>query len=195
VSNRDSFSSPSDNGGADHLKPGLELPPVVLPATDGSDICLAKLPGRSVIVIYPWTGRPDRPNPPDWDVIPGAHGSTPELEGFRDMSPSFAERGARIFALSRQTTEYQSEMATRLALPFPILSDAEGRFAAALALPSFATGGEVYLKRLTLLLSDGRIEWVFYPVFEPALHAADVVRWLAAQTSPQRGEVGRNAAG
>lgn len=176
MSERDSFPRPIDDGGADHLKPGMELPPVVLSATDGSDICLAELPGRSVIVVYPWTGRPGHPNPPDWDLIPGAHGSTPEIEGFRDLSPAFADSGARIFALSRQTTEYQREMAARLGVLFPILSDAEGSFTAALALPIFATGGETYLKRLTLLLSEGRIEAVFYPVFEPALHARDVLQ-------------------
>ena len=177
----DGFSRPIDDGGADHLEPGRELPPVVLPATDGSDVCLAGLPGRSVIVVYPWTGRPGHPNPPDWDLIPGAHGSTPELEGFRDLSPAFADGGARIFGVSHQTTAYQSEMAARLAVPFPILSDAEGRFTATFSLPSFATGGEVYLRRLTLLVSDGRIERVFYPVSEPALHASEVLLWLQRQ--------------
>lgn len=181
MSNQDILASLVDDGDADHLKPGMELPPVVLPATDGSDICLAEFPGRCVVVIYPWTGRPGNPNPPDWDLIPGAHGSTPELEGFRDLSPAFADCGARIFGVSRQTTEYQSEMAARLGVPFPILSDAEGRFTAALSLPSFATGGEVYLKRLTLLVSDGRIERVFYPVSEPALHASEVLLWLQQQ--------------
>jgi peroxiredoxin len=58
------------------------------------------------------------------------------------------------------------------------LSDAEGRFAAALALPTFATGGENYLKRLTLVVAKGRIEWVFYPVREPALHARAVIAWV-----------------
>ncbi len=88
----------------------------------------------------------------------------------------------RLFGLSRQTTEYQRELAARLALPFPILSDAEGRFAAALRLPSFATGGEVYLQRLTLVIEDGRIETVFHPVPTPARHAAEVLLWLQRQT-------------
>jgi len=177
----DGHSPPLDDGGADHLEPGRELPLVILPAIDGSDICLAELPGRSVVVIYPWTGRPGHPNPPHWDLIPGAHGSTPELEGFGDLSAAFADCGARIVGLSRQTTAYQSEMAARLSVPFPVLSDVEGRFTAALSLPSFATGGETYLKRLTLIVADGRIERVFYPVSEPALHASEVLLWLQQQ--------------
>jgi len=153
-----------NDGGADHLEPGTRLPSLTLPATDGSEIDLAALEGRSLLIVYPWTGCPGHPNPPDWDEIPGAHGSTPELEGFRDRHADFLGLGVRLFGLSHQTTEYQRELAGRLALPFSILSDAEGRFAAALRLPSFATGGETYLQRLTLVIENGRIETVFHPV-------------------------------
>jgi peroxiredoxin len=169
-----------ENGGF-HLVPGTLLPRVTLPATDGSDVCLATLPGRSVIAVYPWTGRPGQPNPPNWDHIEGAHGSTPELEGFRDLADRFANTGARIFALSRQTTDYQREVAERLRLPFPILSDGDGRFSEALGLPTFATGGEIYLKRLTLAITDGRIEQIFYPVADPAGHAGEVLDLLEGQ--------------
>jgi peroxiredoxin len=166
------------DGGADHLKSGTALPSLALPATEGSSVDLAALQGRSVVIVYPWTGRPGHPNPPDWDQIPGAHGSTPELEGFRDRHADFMRLGLRLFGLSRQTTEYHHELAARLALPFPILSDAEGRFAAALRLPSFATGGETYLQRLTLVIENGRSETVFQPSPDPAQHAAEVLRWL-----------------
>jgi peroxiredoxin len=176
-----SFPSPVADGAADHLRPGRALPVIALPSTDGTDICIAGLLGRSVIAVYPWTGRPGEPNPPDWDDIPGAHGSTPELEGPRDLQDRFAQDETRIFELSRQTTDYQRELVTRLGLPFPILSDREGQFAGALRLPSFATGGARCLKRLTLVVRDGRIEKVFYPVPEPGGHANEVLPWLGAQ--------------
>jgi peroxiredoxin len=163
---------------ASPLKPGLVLPRVSLPATTGADICLAEVPGRSVLIVYPWTGRPGHPNPPNWDDIPGAHGSTPELEGFRDLSRDFAALNVGLFGLSGQANDWQHEMAERLRLPFPILSDAEGGMAAALALPSFATGGESYLKRLTLIISSGTIEHLFHPVPDPASHAREVLRWF-----------------
>ena len=163
---------------ASPLKPGLVLPRVSLPATTGADICLAEVAGRSVVIVYPWTGRPGHPNPPNWDDIPGAHGSTPELEGFRDLSPDFAALKVGLFGLSGQATDWQREMALRLRLPFPILSDAEGRLARAVALPGFATGGESYLKRLTLILSSGTIEQLFHPVPDPASHAGEVLRWF-----------------
>jgi peroxiredoxin len=144
-------------------------------------VCLATLPGRSVVAVYPWTGRPGEPNPPDWDGISGAHGSTPELEGFRDLSERFAQQKTRVFGLSRQTTDYQGELAARLGLPFPVLSDTGGCFAGALRLPTFSTGGEIYLKRLTLVVADRRIAHVFYPVRDPVGHAAEVLAWIEGQ--------------
>ena len=168
-------------GDASHLVVGLALPRIALRATTGEDVCLAGTPGLGVLIVYPWTGRSDHPNPPNWDGIPGAHGSTPELEGFRDLAADFAALDVGLFALSRQTTEWQHEMAVRLRLPFPILSDSEGRFSTALALPSFATGGEIYLKRLTLVLAAGKIERVFCPVADPASHAAEVLQCMGEE--------------
>jgi peroxiredoxin len=161
-----------------HLKPGTALPRIALPATAGGEVCLAEIPGRSVLIVYPWTGRPGHPNPPNWDDIEGAHGSTTELEGFRDLSSEFAALHVALFGLSTQAPDWQREMAMRLRLPFPILSDAEGRLARALALPSFATGGESYLKRLTLILASGAIEHLLHPVPDPAAHAGEVLRWF-----------------
>lgn len=184
---RGSFPAPADDGGADHLRVGLALPELNLPATDGAEICLAALTGRNLLIVYPWTGRPGLPNPADWDAIPGAHGSTPELEGFRDAAQDFAGERVRLYGVSRQTTDYQRELVTRLKLPFPLLSDAEGRFAAALNLPSFTTGGEIYLKRLTLLIADGRIAACFYPVRAPHSHAGEVLQELReASAGPAR---------
>jgi peroxiredoxin len=164
-----------------HLTPGTTLPRVSLPATTGGQVCLTELPGRSVVIVYPWTGRSGHPNPPNWDNIQGAHGSTPELEGFRDLNAEFAALDVALFGLSHQATDWQREMAIRLRLPFPILSDAEGRFGSALALPSFATGGESYLKRLTLIVSSGVIKHVFFPVPDPTSHSGDVLRSLGGE--------------
>jgi peroxiredoxin len=174
------FPQATDDGDASHLTPGTKVPPVALPATDGTAVNLAALQGWSVIAVYPWTGRPGFPNPPDWDRIRGAHGSTPELAGFRDRHADFTQEGLRLFGLSRQDTAYQRELVARLGLPFPLLSDDAGAFGAALALPTFATGGTNYLKRLTLLIASGRIERAFYPVIDPAGHAAEVLREVKA---------------
>lgn len=177
----------TNDGGASHLAPGLALPDIALPATTGPDVNLAALAGASVVFVYPWTGRPGRPNPPNWDGIPGAHGSTPEAEGFRDLYPSFRNIGVEIFGLSTQESDYHRELAQRLLLPFAILSDAGFHFADALALPRFETGGVTYLKRLTLIVRDGKIARLFYLAHPPDEHANEVLTWLTEQAGSTQG--------
>jgi peroxiredoxin len=169
--------APEDDGAAAHL-PGMNIPPVALPSTAGGEVRLDVLPGRTVLFCYPRTGRPDQELPPGWDAIPGARGCTPEACGFRDRHEQFADAGARVLALSTQDTDYQREMAGRLELPFEVVSDAELRLVQALRLPTFEVDGMTLVKRLTLIINDGHIERVFYPVFPPDTHAGEVLDWL-----------------
>jgi peroxiredoxin len=139
---------------------------------------LARVSGMAIVYCYPWTGRPGLPDPPGWDDIPGAHGSTPEAEGFRDLHAGFRHVSASVYGLSTQTTDYQRELVQRLGLPFELASDQHFALQRALALPTFATGGVTYLKRLTLAVRDGRIARIYYPVSFPAAHAREVCAWL-----------------
>lgn len=172
------WPAPGDDGGAAHLVPGLAIPDVALPTTSGRSISLARLGGRSIVFAYTWTGRPGVPNPPGWDDIAGAHGSTPEVEGFRNLHSSFLSLDTQVIGLSTQPAAWQQELRERLRLGYEIASDADLRLAKALRLPTFETGGATYLRRLTLALIDGRIEYVFYPVHPPDTHARDVLAWL-----------------
>ena len=72
-------------------------------------------------------------------------------------------------------------MAERLHLPFPVLSDSDLRFVQELRLPNLAIAGMTLSKRLTLIVRNGTIERVFYPVFPPDESATQVIRWLAAR--------------
>jgi peroxiredoxin len=170
---------PVDDGAADHLA-GAELPQVRLAATSGEPVELAALPGRTIVYAYPRTGVPGEDHlVPHWDEIPGARGCTPESCGFRDHHAELVDAGAAaVYGLSTQDTAYQREAAERLALPFPLLSDSSLELARALELPTFEAAGETLLKRLTLLIADGRIEHVWYPVFPPDRHAGEVLSWL-----------------
>jgi peroxiredoxin len=172
---------PKDDGAAQHLI-GMQAPSFPLPATDGTTVDLSSLPGRVVVYAYPRTGVPGVDNPAGWDLIPGARGCTPQSCSFRDR---FAELNAlgvnRLFGLSTQDTACQREVAERLHLPFPILSDEHLRLARAMRLPTFETSGMTLLKRLTLVINDGRIEHFFYPVFPPDRSASEVLAWLATR--------------
>jgi peroxiredoxin len=170
---------PADDGACDHLT-GLQLSPVPLLSTDGSLVDLAQLPGITVVYCYPRTGRPDEDIPEGWDLIPGARGCTPQSCAFRDHYQELRQAGAaQVFGLSTQTTTYQQEAAARLHLPFCLLSDAELAFTHALRLPTFEFAGMTLIKRLTLIVDNGRIVKVFYPVFPPDQNAAEVLHWLS----------------
>jgi len=173
--------APEDDGAAGHLA-GMTLPSVALAATDGGTVDLSALAGTTVVFIYPRTGRPDQELPDGWNMIPGARGCTPQACAFRDLHTELKALGVHhLFGLSVQDTDYQREAAERLHLPFPLLSDQAFELTDALNLPTFEAAGMRLLKRLTLLIRDGRIVQTFYPVFPPDGSADDVVAWLEAE--------------
>ena len=170
--------APRDDGSARHLA-GRRLPALALAATDGSRIDLSALSGRTVVYIYPRTGVPGQAPPDGWDQIPGARGCTPQSCSFRDHYAELGRLGvARVYGLSTQDTAYQSEAAARLHLPFPLLSDQGLELARALELPTFTAAGMTLLKRMALVIDDGTITKVFYPVFPPDKSADEVIAWL-----------------
>ncbi|MFB6300615.1 MAG: peroxiredoxin [Halobacteriales archaeon] len=175
----DDLPEPEDDGAADHLV-GRTVPSVSLPATNGETVDLSTISGRVIVYCYPKTGRPDEDVIPDgWNSIPGARGCTPESCGFRDHYQELLARDVTaVFGLSLQSSSYQREARDRLELPFELLSDSDRTFTDRLDLPTFAIGAETFHKRLTLVLSSGTIEHVFYPVFPPDTHAVTVVQWL-----------------
>lgn len=83
-----------------------------------------------------------------------------------------------LFGLSTQSPDYQREAADRLHLPFAILSDEHLSLTRAMNLPSFETNGMTLLKRFTLVIDNGKVEHVFYPVFPPDRSATNVIEWL-----------------
>ncbi|KQT19500.1 BcpB protein [Methylobacterium sp. Leaf399] len=181
----DDLPAPADDGAARHLE-GIRLPDVSLSATDGGRVSLARLAGRTVVYAYPRTGEPGQPNlVADWDAIPGARGCTPQTCGFRDHHAELVARGvAQVHGLSTQTSAYQQEVAQRLHLPFTLLADPHRAFAMAIRLPTFEAAGQILLKRLTMVVDDGRVTKVFYPVFPPDRSAAEVLAWLERAPSP-----------
>jgi peroxiredoxin len=169
---------PVDDGATRHLT-GMRLPDLELPSTDGTAVDLSQLAGRTVVYAYPRTGEPGQPSPAGWDATPGARGCTPQSCGFRDHFADLKTEGVtHLFGLSTQDTDYQREAATRLHLPFPLLSDAQFRLTRALRLPTFSIAGMTLIKRLSLVIDEGVIAKVFYPVFPPDRNAAEIMAWL-----------------
>jgi peroxiredoxin len=171
--------APVDDGAVKHLV-GMTLPSVSLKATDGSNVALSALHGRTVLFAYPRTGQPGQVSlVDDWDMIPGARGCTPQTCSFRDLFQELTAAGAKhVFGLSTQDTDYQRELVERTRLPFPILSDSDLALIRALNLPRMDAAGQTLIKRLAMIIDDGKITHVFYPVFPPDQNAADVLEWL-----------------
>lgn len=171
--------APTDDGAARHLV-GMTIPPVSLIATNDQSITLSSLKGRTVVFAYPRTGEPGKiALVDDWDMIPGARGCTPQTCAFRDLFAELKAAGAsHVFGLSTQSNEYQTEMAGRLHLPFPVLSDEKLELTEALELPTMEAAGLTMLKRMALIIDDAVITHVFYPVFPPDRNAGDVLHWL-----------------
>jgi peroxiredoxin len=170
---------PVDDGAASHLR-GLAMPKLSLPSTSGGSVDLSALRApRTVIYCYPMTGVPGKPLPEGWDMIPGARGCTPQTCAFRDLFAELKSAGAsHVFGLSTQSNTYQAEMASRLHLPFPVLSDEKLELTRALDLPTMEVAGLTMIKRLALIIDSARVSHVFYPVFPPDRNAGDVLAWL-----------------
>ena len=174
--------APVDDGATRHLL-GARIASVPLRATTDTTVDLSAIPGGVIVYAYPRTGRPGIANPDGWDMIPGARGCTPQTCSFRDHFAELETFGVTgLFGLSTQDPAYQREAATRLRLPFPLLSDEDLRFTRAMNLPTFETSGMTLLKRCTLIIFAGRIEHVFYPVFPPDRSAVDVIEWMSKRS-------------
>jgi peroxiredoxin len=164
---------PEDDGAYDHLA-GATIPPIKLPSTTGGtlDVCDSAR-SFTVLFLYPMTGMPGKPLPEGWMEIPGAVGCTAQSCGYRDLVADFEAVDAAVRGISTQTPEEQAEFAHRETIPYPLLSDAGLSLTRALALPTFVAGGKPRIKRASLIVHNGRIARVLYPVFDPAANAAD----------------------
>ena len=158
---------------------GRRMPNVELEATSGSPVNPSRILGPAVIFCYPFTGRPGYDNPPNWDHIPGAHGSTPQALAYSEAYGHFRRLGVKLFGLSMLSTEWQQDFVSRNNLSFRLLSDFERGFQSRLGLPMFETAGELYLQRITFILHDGVISSVRFPIPEPERDAEEVLAALS----------------
>ena len=181
----DDLPAPEDDGGAQHL-PGQQIPPLAFHTTDGDQVELNTISdGRWVLYLYPLTGDPEVDMPQGWDQIPGARGCSQEACSFRDNLTALQAQGVQqVLALSTDRAEYQQDLVRRLHLPYPMMSDPGLSLAQALDLPTFEANGMTLYKRLTMIVDGDRIGHVFYPIFPPDTHAAEVLKWMAANPSP-----------
>ena len=177
--------APTDDGAARHV-PGLRLPAITLPSTQGGGTRLDELPDRSIVFIYPSIGGPgDESLLDDWTSVPGARGCTSEACAIRDQVDEFEARGFAVYGLSGQARDVETRHVAELGLSYPLLSDLDLQLAEALGLPTFSFRGELYYRRLTLITQGDVIEAALYPVFPPEQAAAQALGHLGQPSCVQ----------
>ena len=170
---------PLDDGACNDLK-GKKIPSVELTSTTGHIVDLSEIRGKLVLYFYPMTGNPRESLPNGWDQIPGARGCTPQACSFRDHHKELQELNTQVFGVSTQSSEYQNEAVERLHLPFELLSDSKLTLSNSLNLPLFKVDSMSLNKRVTIIIQDGTIEKVFYPVFPPDKNIDEVIEYLSS---------------
>ena len=169
-----------DDGSCEHLV-GSPLTDIALPTTDGMSVTLSRLTGTTVVYCYPMTSQPGVTPPDGWDEIPGARGCTQQSCSFRDNFSVLSKLNAVVFGMSTQGIDYQKEMAERLQLPFSVISDSKFAFCDTLNIPTFIADGKRVMKRITIIIEDGIIEVVHYPIFQSSSDPGWVIAYLSSK--------------
>lgn len=175
-----------------HELVGRRLPEVLLPGPDGRPVAPAGGERWTVLYFFPGAFPPGVPAlPPGWGEIPGAPGCTLESTTYAARAADFHAAGARIVGVSTQRPDQLADFVAYAQLPFPLLSDQDGRLAAGLLLPTFRAGGVERFKRLTLLVdSRAVVRAVQFPVTDPAGSVdemLDLLRDRSAAAGPADG--------
>ncbi|MEH0829313.1 MULTISPECIES: winged helix-turn-helix transcriptional regulator [unclassified Micromonospora] len=173
-----------------HQLAGRRLPSLTLPRHDDGGEPPA-VPGRwTVLYLFPGAFAPGGQGlPPDWADIPGAVGCTLEARTYADRHDLIRAAGAEVRGVSTQRPDQLRAFAEYARLPYPLLSDQDGRLAAGLLLPTFRAGGMDRFKRLTLLVDpDAVVRAVQFPVTDPAgsvTEMVELVRRSCGRPSPR----------
>ncbi|MEW2427427.1 winged helix-turn-helix transcriptional regulator [Micromonospora sp. NPDC047644] len=160
---------------------GRRLPEVVLPAADGHPVAVDATQGWTVLYLFPGAYVPGtQGHPPGWAEIPGARGCTLESTTYARRHADFASAGVRVYGVSTQRPDQLADFAAYAELPFPLLSDQDGRLGAGLLLPVFRAGGVTRFKRLTLLVDPTAVvRAVQFPVSDPAGSVQEMLTLVA----------------
>lgn len=145
------------DGGTGLLEVGAPAPAVSASDQDGAVRTIAEASGKYLVVyFYPKDGTP---------------GCTEEACAFRDVWSHFEASGVMIYGVSSDDVASHKAFATEKKIPFPLIADTSGAWAAAFGVDS--TLG--FMERVSFLVApDGKIAMT-YPSVDPGLHASQIL--------------------
>lgn len=164
---------------------GRRLPDLTIKDQDDRPVRPAEPGEWTVLFFFPGAFAPADAHayPPGWGAIPGAAGCTLETRTYGDRHPAFAAAGVTVRGVSTQRPDQLAAYSAWAGLPYPLLSDQDGRLAAGLLLPTFRAAGVDRFKRLTLLADpELTVRAVQFPVGDPAGSVDDMLDRVARRT-------------
>jgi peroxiredoxin len=131
---------------AELIQPGTPAPEFTLKTEDGEDFTRADLLGQtSVLVFYPFAFSPV---------------CTDQLNLYEEVLDDFAEQGARLFAVSCDSSWSQRAFREKLGVTIPQLSDFEPKGAATAAFGALHPGGFPQ-RALVIVDPEGVVQWSY----------------------------------
>lgn len=154
---------------------GTKLPRLSLTSTCGEAVNLAALPLHSLLILHPFALAPYQKLPHSFSSIPFVAGCSEQLLSFKALHQEFQSEGIALFGISTQSALIQEALTQILALPFPLLSDADRDFARTLRLPMLHAGRVPRIMRMIFEIQNGCIKRVFDPIERHTNCAADIL--------------------
>lgn len=146
------------------LSEGDTAPDVVLDTSEGRSVRLSSLTGQTIVLyFYP---RDDTP------------GCTQEAKDFTNLMAEFADAGARVIGVSKDSVASHTKFADKHAIPYALASDGSGRICEAFGTwVEKSMYGRKYMgiDRATFLIDEaGRVVRIWRKVKVPG-HVAEVL--------------------
>jgi peroxiredoxin Q/BCP len=154
------------------LEVGQAAPDFAVPSHTGDVVTKAGLTGKiAVLFFYPKDGTP---------------GCTNEATDFRDHLAEFAEAGAVVYGVSRNSVESHRKFAAKHGLNMPLLADVDGAMCTAFGVLQektlFGKTGIGIVRTTFVLAPDGTVAYVF-PKVKVAGHVQAVLEAVRALAS------------
>ena len=159
------------------ITPGTVVPEFELKDAEGMPFTRLDLEGRtSVLVFYPNAFSPV---------------CTDQFQIYEEVLEDFAERGARLFGVSTDSTYAQQAFKDKLGITIPQLSDFEPKGETSRALGAFFEPGGMTNRAIVIFDADGVVQWSHLADNPGELPGADLIIEGLAAPAPARSDAHR----